>query len=133
MGQFYRRRDLHAANLGGNQQKGISYPADGDHVLLFSGGSGHSLYGYDDHGVGDERYDYFGEFDGPGDMTMTLGNQRLIERSPRLYLFVEKSRGLEFQGQFEYESHSTVTTKRDGRTVNAIVFRLHRISDRVDL
>jgi hypothetical protein len=133
VGQLYRRRDLHAAALGGNRQKGISYPADGDHVLLFSGGSGHSQYGYDDHWVGDGRYEYYGEFDGLGDMTMTLGNLRIIERSPRLYLFVEKTGGLEFQGQFECESHSMVTTKRDGRIVNAIVFRLLRVRDRVDL
>ena len=34
--KVYKRRDLHDAGLGGNQQKGISYPADGTYVLLFS-------------------------------------------------------------------------------------------------
>ena len=125
---------MHASGLGGNRQKGISYPADGDHVLLFSGGSGHSQYGYDDHWVGDERFDYFGEFDGPGDMTMTLGNPRIVERSPGSYCSSRDATGvLEFQGQFEHESHYAVKTKRDGRVVNAIVFRLHRVSGHVDL
>ena len=33
VGSVYRRLDLHRAGSGGNRQKGISYPAGGDHVL----------------------------------------------------------------------------------------------------
>ncbi len=47
-GDLYRRVELHEAGLGGNRQMGISHPADGAHVLLFSGGSGRRDYGVRD-------------------------------------------------------------------------------------
>ena len=36
MDRVYRRQDIHDGGLGGNRQKGISYPAGGTYVLLFS-------------------------------------------------------------------------------------------------
>jgi hypothetical protein len=133
-GHQYRRRALHEAGLGGNRQKGASYPAQGQHVLLFSGGTGHSQYGYDDHWIGDDRLQFFGEWSGSGDMTMTGGNAKIVERSPELYVFFERSAGLqEFQGVFAYEEHRLVPMTRDGRPATAIVFTLRKVTDRVDL
>lgn len=133
-GDKYRRRDLHQAGLGGNRQKGISYPAEGSHVLLFSYGSGHHEYGYDDHWAGNDRFEYFGEWAGSSDMTMSGGNSKIIERSPELYLFVEAGSGVvEFQGRFEYEDHKDVHIAKGGRGTAAIVFTLHKVAERVEL
>lgn len=128
-GRRYRRTDLHAARLGGNRQKGISYPATGTHVLLFSGGTGRSDYGYDDQWLDEDLYRYFGEWSGPGDMTMTGGNARIIERSPRLFLFIQRSDRLqEFVGQFEYVRDERILAVRDGREARAIAFVLRLIA-----
>ena len=62
VGACYRRRDLHLGGLGGNWQKGISYPADGTHCLLFSDPSKASDYGYRDEPFGADGYRYFGEW-----------------------------------------------------------------------
>jgi hypothetical protein len=132
-GRKYRRRDLHAAGLGGNRQKGISYGAEGTHALLFSGGSGRSLYEYDDQLVGD-RLEYFGEWSGSNDMAMTGGNAKIVELSPDLWVFIERGKGLqEFQGAFAYESHRFVSMARDQRAATAIVFTLQKVKDRVTL
>lgn len=48
VGDCYRRRDLHLNGLGGNWQRGISYPRDGTYCLLFSDASHASEYGYRD-------------------------------------------------------------------------------------
>ena len=124
VGACYRRRDLHLGGLGGNWQKGISYPADGTHCLLFSDPSKASEYGYRDEPFGADGYRYFGEWDGPGDMTMSGGNQRIVDRSPELYLFTDASCGRVFRGRFEFESWGWETTTRDGKELKAIVFTL---------
>jgi hypothetical protein len=46
VGRVYRRRELHLAGLGGNWQSGISYPADGTYVLLFSDPDARQEHGY---------------------------------------------------------------------------------------
>ena len=133
-GHRYRRRDLHESGLGGNWQKGISYPANGDHVLLFSGGTGHSEYGYDDHATGGDRFEYFGEWSGPGDMNMTGGNEKIKDLSPSLYLFVQATGGVfEFRGRFAYETDRRELISRGGRDASAIVFTLRKVADRVDI
>lgn len=131
-GRSYARRDLHDA-LGGNRQKGISYPADGSHVLLFSGGAGLADYGYDDGPAGDDGFEYYGEWSGAADMAMTGGNQAIVDRSPNLYLFVQRPAGYEFLGQFELVRHRQMAALRDGREGRAIVFELRRLSDEVSL
>lgn len=132
-GQLYRRRELHASGLGGNRQKGISYPARGTHALLFSGGTGRSDYGYHDGPEG-EYFRYFGEWSGSGDMTMTGGNRVIRDRSPQLYLFLGRGEGLyRFEGQFEYVSHRIQPAVRDGRESAAIVFRLRKVATEVEL
>ncbi len=134
VGKLYRRVDLHAAGLGGNRQKGISYPAVGDHALLFSGGSGRSDFGYADQWRGTDTFEYFGEWSGTGDMTMSGGNAVIRDRSPGLYLFVERRSGVhEFLGRFECTQQETRPTARDGRLFSAIVFVLRRVAEVVDL
>ena len=105
VGRVYRRRrDLHAHGLGGNWQKGISYPADGHYVLLFSDPSKEAEYGYRDSWLGSDHYRYYGEWDGTGDMTMTGGNAAIQDRSPELYLFVAAPGGHRFEGRFAVDS-----------------------------
>ena len=128
IGICYQRRALHEAGLGGNRQKGISYPADGTYVLLFSDPSKVSDYGYKDQPVGDDGYQYFGEWSGAGDMSMTGGNRVIVDRSPELYLFTEAPCGRMFRGRFEYVGWERQRTTRDGHELTAIVFTLHRVT-----
>lgn len=132
-GRLYRRTALHAAGLGGNRQKGISYPANGDHATLFPTGQGRDVYGYEDRWDGDE-FVYYGEWSGSGDMTFTGGNQAIIDRSPNLYLLVGQGKGIYlFEGRFEYSGHTFQRAVREGKEARAIVFRLRKVSERVDL
>jgi hypothetical protein len=128
VGRCYKRSDLHDGGLGGNRQKGISYPADGTHCLLFSDPSKVTEYGYRDQPLGDERFRYFGEWSGSGDMTMTGGNSVIADRSPELYLFTTASCGRVFLGRFGLVSWSEEPAFRDGRQFRAIVFTLERVS-----
>ena len=125
VGQCYARTELHDS-LGGNRQKGISYPADGYHCLLFSDPSKASEHGYRDAPVGQDGYRYFGEWDGPGDMTMTGGNRVVTERSPELYLFTRSTCGQVFRGRYLCAAWDKRTT-RDGQSHTAIVFQLQRV------
>lgn len=126
-GQPYARRALHVAGMGGNWQKGISYPARGDYVLLFSSPTGRDIYGYNDHHESDEIFEYFGEWSGAADMAMTGGNLAITERSRELYLFTSIGKGMvRFEGRFELLEHRSAEAERDGRRGRAIVFRLRR-------
>jgi hypothetical protein len=126
VGSCYERRSLHLSGLGGNYQKGISYPADGTHVLLFSDPSKASEHGYKDQPSGDRGYRYFGEWDGAGDMSMTGGNRAIVDRSPELYLFTAAACGHLFRGRFELVRWDSEQTSRDGRGLMAIVFTIQR-------
>jgi hypothetical protein len=126
VGQCYTRTELHDA-LGGNRQKGISYPADGNHCLLFSDPSKASEHGYRDAPVGEVGYRYFGEWDGPGDMQMTAGNRAVMDRSPELYLFTRATCGQVFRGRYLCVGWDSEKTTRDGQSHNAIVFQLQRV------
>ena len=126
VGRCYTRTELNDS-LGGNRQKGISYPADGYHCLLFSDPLKVTEHGYADAPVGDDGYRYFGEWSGAGDMTMTGGNQMVMDRSPELYLFTRSNRCHVYRGQFECRGWGTERAIRDGRSDTAIVFNLHRV------
>ncbi len=127
VGKVYARgRDLHNYGLGGNRQKGISYPADGAYVLVFSDPVKGAEHGYKDTWVGSDQYRYFGEWDGTGDMTMTGGNAAIRDRSPEIHLFISATGGYRYEGRFRLEGYDIETTVRDGRQFNAIVFRLAR-------
>ena len=129
-GSCYHRRSLHRAGLGGNWQRGISYPAHGTYALLFSDPSKVSEYGYKDQPVGGLGYRYFGEWNGAGDMTITGGNQVIVDRSPDLYLFTAASCGQLLLGRFEFVSWERERAARDGRELTAIVFTLRRATGR---
>lgn len=126
VGTCYRRRDLHLAGLGGNWQTGISYPADGTYCLLFSDPSKASDYGYRDSPDGEDGYRYFGRWDGTGDMTLSGGNQAVLDRSPELYLFTEAACGQVYRGRYMCLGWEEELATRDGQQHKAIVFRLRR-------
>jgi hypothetical protein len=123
----YRRSDLHNGGLGGNRQKGISYPAQGTYCLLFSDPNKVHDYGYKDQPVGRAGYRYFGEWSGPGDMVMTGGNRAIRERSPELYLFTAAACGYVFRGRQRLVEVEAAKATRDGREFNAIVFVLESL------
>lgn len=122
-GRKYERKALHLGGLGGNRQKGISYPAAGDHVLLFSDPSDHSR-GYLDGPEGQNRYRYSGEWNGAGPMRFTAGNLAIVERSPQLYLFVRDETRYTYRGRYQYVDHEIISAPHDGVDDEAILFRL---------
>jgi hypothetical protein len=127
LSEVYRRKDLHDAGWGGNRRRGISYPAGGDHALLFSDPATSREYGYKDTWDGTDRYRYYGEWNGAGDMTMTVGNAVIRDRSPNLHLFTMSPLGYRYQGQFRYVDHYEARTERQGRSLVALVFLIERV------
>jgi hypothetical protein len=126
IGKVYRRKDLHDSGLGGNRQKGISYGANATEVLLLSDPGTHAEWGYRDSWQGPDRFAYYGEWNGAGDMTFSGGNQAILDRSPEIYLFTRTTNGHEYAGRFACEGWDYVPASRDGRPWKAIVFRLSR-------
>jgi hypothetical protein len=127
VGRVYRRRDLHDGGWGGNRQSGISYPARGEHVLLFSDAAKAKDHGYRDRWSPDGIYHYYGEWSGTGDMTLSGGNQAILDRSPVLHLFIAAAGGHRYEGRFACIGHEPELTVRDGREFRAIVFLLRRL------
>jgi hypothetical protein len=125
-GHIYKRRELHRAGLGGNQQKGISYPAVGTYVLLFSDPDTAHEWGYRDSWSGSNGYRYYGEWNGTGDMLIRGGNRAILDRSPEIYLFVKAPQGHRYAGIFECVGHEQLPATRDGREYKALVFTLSR-------
>lgn len=126
-GRVYGRRALHASGWGGNWQSGISYPAKGEHVLLFSDPSKAAEHGYKDQWVGEGRYRYYGAWNGTGDMVLTGSNQVILDRTPELHLLIRETDGWRYEGQFECLGYERARAVRDGREFNAIVFTLRRL------
>jgi hypothetical protein len=89
-GRVYKRSDTHDSGLGGNRQKGISYPAQGIYVLLFSDPDSAHEWGYKDSWLGNLRYRYYGEWNGTGDMLPT--GATLPSRSARKSTCSSRSR-----------------------------------------
>lgn len=126
-GRVYKRRDIHDSGLGGNRQKGISYPARGSYVLLFSDPDSAHEWGYKDSWLGNDRYRYYGEWNGTGDMLPTGGNLAIQERA-EIYLFVKVPIGHRYAGRFAYVVDERIPAVRDGREYSALVFTLERRS-----
>ena len=125
-GNLYKRRALHLAGLGGNQQKGISYPAAGTYVMLFSDPGSEHEWGYRDGPTGSDGYRYYGEWSGTGDMLPTGGNAAIVDRSPEIYLFVKGDGGHYFRGRYACHDVEHRPAVRDGREYSALVFELRR-------
>jgi hypothetical protein len=126
-GRLYKRRELHHAGWGGNWQSGVSYPANGDHVLLFSDPSAAIEHGYRDSWAGKDTYRYFGAWSGTGDMVLEGVNRTILDRSPNLLLLTRSGEGWRFEGHFSCELYETQKTTRDGSEYSALVFILQRV------
>ena len=112
--------------VGRRHAKGISYPAEGDHVLLFSDPGEANAFGYNDGWEAPGVYRYFGEWRGPGDMAMSGGNAAIRERSPNLHLLIRTNGGYRYEGSFAYREHHTQPADREGVTSQAMYFGLWR-------
>lgn len=125
-GQIYRRRDLHE-KFKGQQQGGISTPANLPIVLLFTGESGHP-YGYDDEWTSDQIFLYTGEGQ-EGDMVWARGNLAIrnhVEDGKDLHLFQSVGSGdVKYIGQMIYVGHHEKRAPdAGGKERTAIVFEL---------
>jgi 5-methylcytosine-specific restriction enzyme A len=127
-GRVYQRRDLHAA-VGGQQQGGISTPADRPLVLLFTGESGRQ-HGYDDGWEPEGTYRYFGEGQ-VGDMRFVGGNRAIRDHAGdgkdlHLFAILPQRRGVRYVGQMVCAGYEFVPGARDreGNLRTAIAFRL---------
>jgi len=123
-GTIYRRSELSELGVLGDEQKGISYPANGEHVILFSQGRRGNDYGYEDRWV-DGLFEFYGEWRGAGDMQLERGNLSIVQRPRELYLFeyVDGSKH-RYVGRFAYVDHEERPVERTGSQVKAIVFKL---------
>jgi hypothetical protein len=125
VGQTYKRRDLHLQGIGGSWQSGVSYPANGNYVLLFSDPIVGRQHGYIDRWVGDE-FMLYGRWNGTGDMVLEGGNRVILERSNDLHLFLGTPQGYRYEGRFDLVGTTNERTVREGREWTAIVFRLKK-------
>jgi 5-methylcytosine-specific restriction protein A len=126
-----RREDLHSA-LGGQQQGGISTPAEHPVVLAFSGSTG-QLFGYTDAWEDDGlAYRFFGEGQ-TGPMQWERGNVAVRDHSlngESLHLFMAEGDGWATYvdemvcGAWDYVEN---VPDRQGNPRRAIVFRLIRL------
>ena len=132
VGALYGRRDQIHGLLGGQRQGGISTPATGPFVILFTGEAG-KQHGYhdfwDDNGV----LHYYGEGQ-RGDMKFSGGNLAIREHlnnGKRLLLFQMMGHGrpCRFLGEFQfvhaYEQSGIPDTSGDLR--KALVFKLQPV------
>ncbi len=127
IGQVYNRReDLHG-HYGGQEQGGISTPADHPLIFLFTGASG-SEYGYEDEFRPDGTFWYTGEGQ-VGDMSMDRGNRAIRDHAAdgrELHLFEAVGNGeVRYVGKASYLTHHW-EERRDANDNlrRAIVFEL---------
>lgn len=132
VGELYARKVLHTElALGGELQRGISYPATGSHVLLFSHAPNEE-FGYHD-GWADQAqgvYRFSGMWFGNGPMELSRGNLAILERSPELHLFVRSGSRYRYEGRFECVDYENVTGRNPSSksAKAAFVFVLRRAS-----
>lgn len=125
-GQHYRRRDIH--NLyKGQEQGGISTPANHPMIMIFTGESGQQ-YGYEDGWINEELFYYTGEGQ-RGQMEFKAGNKAIRDHKQagkKIYLFKYVKTGIvEFVDEMEYVRHhyrEALDVKNEMRQV--IVFEL---------
>ena len=129
---YNRKNDIHGL-LGGQQQGGISTPANSPFVIIFTGEAGKS-HGYGDFWDESGIFHYFGEGQS-GDMKMAGGNSAInnhVRDGKHLLVFKSLGHGkpYRFDGEFvnigAYIQPDTPATRGPNR--NAIVFRLGAIT-----
>ncbi|MBS1070911.1 HNH endonuclease [Gluconobacter cerinus] len=124
---YHRRNDIHA-RFGGQQQGGISTPADAPGIFIFTGhGAGH--VGYQDVFEADGSFRYTGQGQ-LGDMRMISGNRAIrdhVQNGKDLLLFQQTKKGgpVRFEGHYvcggwEIEQQPDIR----GQPRQAIVFTL---------
>lgn len=131
IGELYqRRKDIHG-RFGGQQQGGISTPADQPFIFLFTGEGGAHLYhhdGWHDDGV----FHYTGEGQ-VGDQRFIAGNKAIrdhLVNGKDLLLFEKLPAQVRFAGTFSCTSYSFKDgPDRDGHSRKEIVFHLVRAED----
>lgn len=127
VGEIYRRRSLHE-EYGGQQQGGISTPADYPIIFLFTGESGHQ-YGYqDDYEKDSGLFLYTGEGQ-TGPMQVIRGNRAIVNHQINgkdLHLFKTAERGfVQYMGQAIYVGQRRqAAPDRTGNPRSVIVFEL---------
>jgi|ERR1035437_2587462 5-methylcytosine-specific restriction protein A len=125
--RIYRRKSLHN-RFGGQRQGGISTPANGEFIFLFSGKSGPS-YGYSDGWSKDGAlYFYTGEGQ-VGDMQFTRGNKALQDHltdGKQIHLFEQLSDGnIRYVAEMVCTGHhERQAPDKKGRSREVIVFEL---------
>src|SRR6266480_2798158 len=100
VGQEYVRQDIHR-RYGGQEQQGISTPANSNLIFLITGKSG-AAYGYDDGWEPEGVYRYFGQ-GRTGPMRMEGENERVRDHATEgseLHLFRDLTKGrLRYEGE----------------------------------
>jgi len=127
-GQIYRRRELHE-KFGGQQQGGISTPANAPLIFLITGESG-KQHGYSDEWTNEGVLLYTGEGQ-HGDMAFTGGNRAIRdhEKNGKTLQVLEQDKNdkrfLRYLGEMKYVEHTyREAPDTDGKARKAIVFHL---------
>lgn len=134
IGALYSRRDQIHALLGGQQQGGISTPAEHPVVIIFTGEAGEA-HGYSDYWDDNGFFHYFGEGQS-GDMEFKGGNRAILEHvknGKQLIAFqsMGKRKPYRYRGEFIAVSHDVLPGVPDtsGNLRNAIVFKLQALQE----
>ncbi|WP_079474041.1 HNH endonuclease [Marinococcus halophilus] len=129
--KYYRRRDIHDLYQG-QQQGGISTPANYLYIFIFTGDSGEK-YGYVD-GWNESRTIYYYTGEGQhGNMSFTKGNKAIRDHAVNgkaIYLFQYVSSGVvKFIDEMVYIGHELkFAPDHDSRERQVIIFHLERMS-----
>jgi 5-methylcytosine-specific restriction protein A len=124
---YVRRTDIHGP-FGGQQQGGISTPANYPGIFIFTG-HGAGIVGYQDRYEADGSLRYTGQGQ-TGDMRMVSGNAAIRDHAAHgkdILVFTQhaKGGGVRFEGLFTCAGWSTERQKGiDGVERDAIVFSL---------
>lgn len=125
-GSLYVRRELHE-KLGGQEQGGISTPADQPVVLIFTGQQG-VQYGYHDGWTDDGLFLYTGEGQ-RGDMQFVRGNSAIRDHAMNgkdllLFSYVDRGR-VRYEGQMVFAGFERQRgPDLDGNDREVIIFHL---------